>query len=70
MKNIKPFVKVISGLSALMLFVIGIVNTEVIITFPGGSLLFLIAGVFLLLGLFLPHIYVKPHATIIEPSYI
>ena len=54
MKNTTSFVKIISGLSFLMLFVMGIVNTKVIITFPEGSLLFLIAVVFLLLGLFLP----------------
>ena len=54
MKKIRPFVKVISGMSALMLFVMGIVNTEVIITFPGGDLLILFAGILLLLGLFLP----------------
>lgn len=54
MNNSKSFVKVICGLSALMLFVMGIVNTEVIITFPGGDLLILFAGILLLLGLFLP----------------
>ena len=54
MKKSESFVKVISGLSVLMLFVMYIVNKEVIITFPGGSLLFLPVGILLVLGFFLP----------------
>lgn len=54
MKKGTTFVNIICGLSALMLFVMYIVNKVVIVILPGGSLLFLLAGGGLLLGLFLP----------------